>query len=280
MIINFEKYRKYLESRKMAVSTIRGYETAIKQFNKYLVANGYTKLSGKACEGFKEYMLIDKGYKISTVNHKIIVLNTYFNYLKREEKVRGTRRLKLHQEKVQSVNNREYLVMSEYNAVYKACRHDETKLLMKIMAQTGLRITEATTLTLNQIKQDNIPINNKGKWRVVGMDEMLKAEIRRFFRGKSPQTHLFNYSQTTYRNRMTEAAKLAGVDTNKVYPHAFRHYFAKEYLRTSTDNRALRMLQTILGHSDVSTTMIYLQFNNSEVVATMVNRNKEIENAA
>lgn len=270
MIINFEEYRKHLEEEKKAKNTIRSYMTNLKQLDDYRVANGYEGISPVVSDSYKEHMLGAMAYKPSTVNNKVITLNTYFNYLKKEKRVRKTRKLKLKTEKIQNMNDREYLVKSEYEALYKACRHPQTKLLMKLISQTGLRITEATDLTLKRIEPNIIPIKNKGKWRTIGMKDELKSEINEFFKGKEPNEKLFSFSQTTYRNRMTEAALIAKIDKNKVYPHAFRHYFAKEFLRNATDQRALRMLQVILGHSNISTTMIYLQFNNSEIVEMMM----------
>lgn len=270
MIINLEEYKQYLKETKKAKGTITNYMTQLRMFETYLVSNGYDKLCGEASESYKEYLLTVKKDEVSSVNTKITVLNTYFNYLKTQKRVRRTRKFKLKKERIQDTNNREYLIMSEYNALYESCRHDQTKLLMRIISQTGLRITEATTLTLNQIKPKMIKIYNKKKWRVIGMKPELKAEIREFFKGKGDNEQLFTYSQTTYRNRMNEAALLSGVNPDKVYPHAFRHYFAKEYLRTALDNTALRKLQKILGHSDMATTALYLQFTNKELVESMM----------
>lgn len=247
-----------------------GYMSNLKQLDDYRVAKGFEGLTAEVSNSYKKHMLGTMDYKPSTVNSKVITLNTYFNYLKREKRVRKTRRLKLKTEKIQNTNNREYLVKSEYDALYEACRHPQTQLLMKLIAQTGLRITEATDLTLKKIEPNLIQIKNKGKWRTIGMRDGLKAEINEFFEGAGPNDKLFNFSQTTYRNRMNESAILANVNPEKVYPHAFRHFFAKEFLRNATDQRALRMLQVILGHSNISTTMIYLQFNNNEIVEMMM----------
>lgn len=270
MIINLDEYKQYLKETKKAKGTITNYMTQLRLFEKYMVASGYDKLCGEASESYKEYLLRVKKDEVSSVNTKITVLNTYFNYLKSHKRVRRTRKFKLKKERIQDSNNREYLIEDEYNALYDVCRHEQTKLLMKIISQTGLRITEATTLTLNQIRPDLIKIYNKKKWRVIGMKTELKDEIREFFKGKGSDEKLFTFSQTTYRNRMNEAAELSGVNPDKVYPHAFRHYFAKEYLRTAKDNTALRKLQKILGHSDMATTALYLQFTNKELVESMM----------
>ncbi|WP_314063499.1 tyrosine-type recombinase/integrase [uncultured Vagococcus sp.] len=270
MIINLEEYRQYLKETKKAEGTIVNYMTQLRMFEKFMIANGYTGLSGEATEAYKDYLLKIKKDKVSSVNTKITILNTYFNYLKNQKKVRRTRKLKLKKEKIQSTNDREYLIESQYAAIYENCVHSETQLLIKVIANSGLRISEATGLTLDQIKPKKIMIKNKGKWRTIGLKPELKAEIRAFFKDKKPDEPLFSLSQTTYRNRMSEAGRLAGVESELVYPHAFRHYFAKEFLRTAEDQRALRVLQVILGHSDISTTMIYLQFSNTEVADMMI----------
>lgn len=270
MIINLDEYKEYLIDTKKSLGTIANYMTQLRMFENFLIANGHDKLSGKASESYKEYLLKVKKDKVSSVNTKITILNTYFNYLKTQKRVRRTSKLKLKKEKIQSTNDREYLIESQYTAIYENCIHKETQLLIKLIANSGLRISEATSLTLDQIKPKKIMIKNKGKWRTIGLKPELKAEIRAFFKGKKPDEQLFSLSQTTYRNRMSEAGRLAGVEAELVYPHAFRHYFAKEFLRTAEDQRALRVLQVILGHSDISTTMIYLQFSNTEVADMMI----------
>lgn len=274
MIINFEEYRRYLVDCKRAESTITNYMTQLRQFDNYMVEHGYERFCTEASEGYKKHMIKVEKKEISSVNNAITIMNTYFNYLKNEKRVRRTRKYKLKTERVQKTNSHEYLIPEEYEALYNACRHPETKVLIKLMKLTGMRVSEAVGVTYEQIEPDIITIHNKAKWRIVAIDDEFKAEIREFFGKREPTEPLFTFSKTTYRNRIKEAARLAGIPEKKAFPHAFRHYFAKEYLRNSDDERALVMLKDLLGHSDLSTTSGYLKFTNRELADSMIKKQK------
>lgn len=269
MIINFEFYYKYLVKMNRARKTITSYRIGLRQFDSYLVEHSYQAITPENVREYREYMLREKNYTIKTFNNKITILNTYFNFLGKNKLIDSSD-LKLKPEKVQNNIDRDYLTNGEYKELVATCVDAETKLLMTFIANTGLRIAEATSLTLNQINPFLIEINNKGKHRMIGIKQELKNELRDFFESKDLDEPMFSYSQTTYRTRLKKAAALAGVDPDKVFPHAFRHYYAKEFLRTRTEGNALVMLQRILGHSDIKTTMIYLDYTNKEVVEAMV----------
>ncbi|WP_314067516.1 site-specific integrase [uncultured Vagococcus sp.] len=270
MIINFEEYRKHLIRKECANSTIAGYKTTLGQLERFAVANGYTELSFELMLNYKRYMMDDMKYKDSTVNHKIISFSSYFNFLELTRCDFKASDYKVKRVKVQNTNEREYLVQEEYDALMTCCMHNETRVLMKLIAHTGLRITEAVNLTRNRILPNQIRITNKGKTRTIGMPVWLKTELNVFFEGRGPDEKLFSFSQTTYRNRMNQAGVIAGISLDKVKPHGFRHFFAKSFLEKNGGEGAIAKLQRILGHSDVSTTMIYLQYNNSEIAEFMM----------
>lgn len=270
MIINFEEYRRHLIRKECANSTIAGYEITLRQLEKFANANGYAELSFDLMLEYKRYMMDEMKYKDSTVNHKIISFSSYFNFLELTRSDFKASDYKVKQVKVQNTNEREYLIQEEYDALMMCCMHEETRMLMKVIAHTGLRITEAVNLTLKSIQPNQIRITNKGKTRTIGMPLWLKEEIKQFFEGRRENEKLFSFSQTTYRNRMNQAGRIAGISLDKVKPHGLRHFYAKAFLEKNGGEGAIAKLQRILGHSDVSTTMIYLQYNNSEIAEFMM----------
>ncbi|MGY3748099.1 tyrosine-type recombinase/integrase [Vagococcus salmoninarum] len=269
-MINLNDYKNYLLRKESADSTIKGYLGDLKQLNEFAKVNHHEALSFELMRDYKRYMISVMNYKTSTINHKIIVFSTFFNYLEKVNTSIRASDYKVKRVNVQNSNGREYLVEDEYNSLLMVCHHPETRMLMKLIARTGLRISEALALTKESISPIEILITNKGKTRVIGMSDDLKDELREFFIQRGETERMFSFSQTTYRNHMKKAARVCEVKEDKVYPHAFRHYFAKSFLKNSKDERALSMLQAILGHSDIKTTMLYLQFNNSELAEIMM----------
>ncbi|MBP1040395.1 tyrosine-type recombinase/integrase [Vagococcus sp. BWB3-3] len=272
MIIEYDKYSQHLKRNESAKGTARGYMTNLRQLENFAISNGYQELSFDLMVDYKRYMMEEMRYLDSTTNQKITVFSTYFNFIETIDMNFKASDYKIKKIKRQNKRSREFLVPDEYEALVMVCPHPETRMLMKFTAFTGLRISEATNLTLAEIEPEEIEITNKGKTRIIGAPDWLKDELREFFKGRDADKPMFSFSQTTYRNRMKQAARICGVKEKKVYPHAFRHYFAKEFLRTTQDQRALSMLKDILGHSDLKTTMGYLQYNPSEIVNVMKTR--------
>lgn len=267
-MINFEEYEHYLIKKESAVATIRGYRIAIRQLNEFAEQNNHKELSFRLMLDYKTAM--QKKYKESTLNYKIIAYSSYFNYLEGINPNFKASDFKVKRVKVQDDNEREYLTDLEYKALLRCCNHEETKMLVKLIAATGLRISEALSLTMDNIKPVKIRVTNKGKTRTIGMPDLVKNELRIMFGKKKPNEPMFSFSQTTYRNHLKVSAKFADVNQEKVYPHAFRHFFAKDFLEKHNGERALGKLKRILGHSNIATTMIYLEYNNTEIAELMM----------
>lgn len=241
---------------------------AIRQLNEFADKNGYTEISFELMLEYKLFM--QKIYKESTLNYKIVAFGSYFNYLEQVRPDFKASEYKIKRVKVQNDNEREYITKSEFNRLLEHCSHGETKMLMRLLSITGLRISEALSLTLEKIEPIKIRVTNKGKTRTIGISDLFKHELRRFFQNKKSTDPIFGLSQTTYRNYMKLAAESANVKSEKVYPHALRHYFAKDFLERQSGERALPKLQRILGHSSITTTMIYLDYNNTEIAEMMM----------
>ena len=143
------------------------------------------------------------------------------------------------------------------------------RTMLEVLYATGLRVTELVNLQLNQINltQGVIRVVGKGdRERLIPLGEESMEWIEQFIRG--PRTEILLDRQSDYLfptrrgDRMTRqafwhlikryAAK-ATVD-KKLSPHMLRHAFATHLLNHGAD---LRVVQMLLGHSDLSTTQIY-----------------------
>ena len=174
--------------------------------------------------------------------------------------------------------------------------------MMEILYASGLRVTELVSLPIVAIQEDEgsdgkktlrnyMIINGKGnkeriaplnksairmlleylklrkelgheksKWLFVGACRTNKkeGEIRR----KKPAMNDTHLTRQRFHRMLKELALKAGIDPTRVHPHVIRHSFATHLLNSGID---LRVLQELLGHSDISTTEIYTHISNSKL---------------
>lgn len=132
-----------------------------------------------------------------------------------------------------------------------ACRADEeTSLLIRLMYSTGMRISEATSLTPFHITGTEIYIRGKGgKVRTVFTTASIADELKTREAGESP---FFDLDRSTAYYRIKKAMVTAGYPT--AYPHSLRHTFTTTMLRQGAD---ISHVQRLLGHSNISTTARY-----------------------
>ena len=143
------------------------------------------------------------------------------------------------------------------------------RAMLEVLYACGLRVTELITLTLEQVnlRQGVLRIMGKGsKERLVPMGEESIVWVERYMRDARhellngrPSDVLFpsqrgeQMTRQTFWHRIKHQAKVAGIGKS-LSPHTLRHAFATHLLNHGAD---LRVVQMLLGHSDLSTTQIY-----------------------
>ncbi len=144
------------------------------------------------------------------------------------------------------------------------------KAMLELLYATGLRVTELVSLTMENVslRQGVVRVIGKGnKERLVPMGENAVDWIEQFLEIGRPQLlgekssdvvfpskRAKQMTRQTFWHRIKHYAVLAGIDSDKLSPHVMRHAFATHLLNYGAD---LRVVQMLLGHSDLSTTQIY-----------------------
>ncbi|RYZ88722.1 MAG: site-specific tyrosine recombinase XerD, partial [Moraxellaceae bacterium] len=143
------------------------------------------------------------------------------------------------------------------------------RTMLEVLYACGLRVTELVTLTMPQInlRQNVIRVMGKGsKERLIPMGEEASAWLEKYFREARPfllnnlpnevvfpSTRAQLMTRQTFWHRIKHWSKVAGIE-KPLSPHTLRHAFATHLLNHGAD---LRVVQLLLGHSDLSTTQIY-----------------------
>jgi integrase/recombinase XerD len=146
--------------------------------------------------------------------------------------------------------------------------------LLELLYGSGLRASELVALPLAAVPRDAplLTVTGKGgQQRMVPVGTRARAALSRWLAVRGPggkqlfpsrarQGHL---TRVRLFQLLRDLAARAGIDPEKVSPHVLRHAFATHLLEGGAD---LRVLQTLLGHADISTTQIYTHVDSARLV--------------
>ena len=253
-----------LEDEK-SVNTLKKYQRHIEVFLDWLP-------EGKAIDktlviDFKRHLLEDLHFRTNTINNYVVSINKFLHWC-------GIEDCKVKQLKKQHVtSNSEILSLADYKRLLRFAKRmdqDDTYLIMKILAMTGIRIEELSFFTVENVKSNYIKVRNKGKERSIIIRQDLAREIRQYCRNNNIKEGVIFFCQTkgkmmaksTIWRRMKKIAGVAKVRKNKVHAHSFRHLFAKMFLEEY--NGSIAELADILGHNSLETTRIYAKTTDEE----------------
>jgi len=154
-----------------------------------------------------------------------------------------------------------YLTEEDIKQLIEACKKERDRLLITLLFQTGVRISEALALTPAAIRsfegKPAMEIVGKGKkLRMVALPVQLKDKLESYaYRaGIEPRTRVFRFNRHRAWQILDEARKGAGIE-KRVFPHLLRHSDAIIRLRKTGNPKAL---QYHLGHSSPAMTLRYL----------------------
>ena len=280
MLRDFENYLKNV--RKYSLNTINSYISDINIFLEYLHIQklNYKDVNREVIRSYLKY-LDEKKYKNSSINRILSSLNDYYNYLTKCKVTKynyfeDINRPRKEKRLPNFINYSEYMnllaiVEKEENEFLKA----RNLLLLEILFDTGLRVSEVVNIEINNInkKEQSIKVLGKGnKERIVYYGDYAKNYLEDYLNLRRninivDKDYLFlnkNYTRLTRRGveyLISDISKKALL-RQKISPHTLRHSFATEMLNNGCD---IRSVQELLGHKSLSTTGIYTHVTNEVV---------------
>jgi integrase/recombinase XerD len=271
-------------------NTLDAYRRDLTDFSEFLARYGNTFISAET-QGLRDYLadLDARGFKSSSVARRLSAMRHLFRFLL-NERIRsddpaailsGPKRGR-GLPKVLSISDVDRLLVhaKTLTAAPKASALQRLRALrlyclLEVLYATGLRVSELVSLPLSASRSDArmIVVRGKGdKERLVPLNEpsrqamadylaaieALKTEKKKnaasskwLFPSFGESGHL---TRQHFARDLKELAAAAGLAPRLVSPHVLRHAFASHLLHNGAD---LRIVQTLLGHTDISTTQIY-----------------------
>ena len=149
------------------------------------------------------------------------------------------------------------------------------RAMMMVAYGAGLRLGEVRCLRVDDVDSERMVIRVRsgkgGKDRLVMLSPLLLEELRDHWRRERPGTYLFATPgsdrpiyDTALQRAVKRAAKAAGLSP-EVSPHTLRHCFATHLLEDGVD---IRVIQQLMGHKDIRTTMVYLRVSTRTISRT------------
>ncbi|MCD8324747.1 MAG: tyrosine-type recombinase/integrase [Clostridiales bacterium] len=259
---DIEAYRDYLCENERSVATVTKYMAAIEDLFSYL--------NGRAPEkpvilAYREQLLAKRTPQ--TVNGAISAINGFLSFIGCESaKVRF---LKI-QRKAFAEEKKE-IDMEEYRRLLRVARetgNERLWLLIQTLVGTGIRISEHVYITVEAARRGRAEIRLKGKCRVILIPEKLCRYLLSYADkrgiGEGPIFCTKTGKPLNRSNAWREMKRLcaaAGVDPDKVFPHNFRHLFARQFY---AQDRDLARLADVMGHSRIETTRLYVAVSATE----------------
>ena len=271
--------------RGAGANTLAAYRRDLEDLSAALAANGGA-IAKAGTDALRDYLsaLAKRGLKTSSVARRLSAIRQLYRFLYAENHRRddpaavleGPKRA-LILPKILSIADVDRLLKQAHADATDPERHAPERLramrlacLLEVLYATGLRVSELVALPLSAARQDArmLVVRGKGeKERLVPLNDPAKRAMADYLAllGKRPEQAqtkwLFpSFGESGHLTRQHFARDLkavaakAGLKAAGVSPHVLRHAFASHLLHNGAD---LRVVQTLLGHADISTTQIY-----------------------
>ena len=267
----------FLENdKKLSDNTLQSYKRDLKQFKNYLEACEihYNKVKE---DDIKDYIkeMQESGKKASSISRGIASIRSFYQFVLKNKKVKVDPTENIQSPKIEkripsvlTAKEVELLLDQPKDVDLKGIRD---KAMLEFAYATGMRVTEMISLNMEDVnleegyvvckngnKQRNIPLGNMSlkalkEYVEEARDILVKTE------GEQALFVNINGSRLTRQGfwKIIKFYKEQAHITKDITPHVLRHSFATHLLQNGAD---LKAIQTMLGHSDISSTQVYMQF--------------------
>ena len=261
-----DEFEKYLRSTNLSENTITSYLFALRQYIKQ-----FGTLNQKNLRQYKVWLI--ENYKPDTVNLRIRAINCY---LESANKLKW----KLPSIKVQQKTFLENVISEADYLYFKNCLKRDNEqfwyFVVRFLGATGARISELLQIKVEHVMLGYLDLCSKGgKIRRIYIPLSLQTEALQWLEEQEIRSGFIFLNRRgqriTARGIALQLKKFAlcyEINPKVVYPHSFRHRFAKSFLERFND---ISLLADLMGHENIETTRIYLRKTSTEQQAIVNN---------
>lgn len=265
------EYLEYLEVEKgLAQNTLEAYRRDLTAFLDFCKSRGVSDIADIERTDLNSFILKlrEDNYNPTSVTRKVASLRGFFKWFCANEYGTKNPAQTLEQPKLPK-HLPKVMTVEELNQILSSDLTEEESLIVELLYGCGLRVSELVNLQLNNIdiKSKYIQCYGKGsKERIVPFGEKAKNALKKYLKvrdliilknklGDNKILFLKDDGKQITRQDVYNFIKKQGEKIHKhISPHTLRHSFATHLLENGAD---LRVVQELLGHSDVSTTQLY-----------------------
>ena len=264
------------KDKKLSNNTLQSYKRDITQYESYINEENlqYLKVTN---EDIKKYLenLKNIGKKTSTISRNLASIRSFYQYLVRTKKVKEDPTEGIQSPKVEkrvpsvlSSKEVELLLEQPKTVDLKGIRD---KAMLEFAYATGMRVTEIINLNIDEVnlKEGYVSCSNANKQRNIPLGAISINALKEYIKKARPYLIKSEDEKSLFVNingkRLTRQGfwkivkfyKEQAHIEKEITPHVLRHSFATHLLQNGAD---LKAIQVMLGHSDISSTQVYMQF--------------------
>ena len=267
--------------KKLSDNTLQSYKRDIMQYQNYVNQNNinYLKVDEKKVKEYLQY-LQEIGKKSSTVSRSLASTRSFYQFLVRTKIIAQDPTESIQSPKIEkripsilTSKEIELLLDQPKDVDLKGTRD---KAMLEFAYATGMRVTEIISLNIEDVnleegyvlckfgsKQRNIPL---GSLSLKALKEYIEESRPYLIRDESVNALFVNINGKRLTRqgfwKIVKYYKEQAHITKEITPHVLRHSFATHLLQNGAD---LKAIQTMLGHSDISSTQVYMQFQDEGI---------------
>ena len=264
------------DDKKLSDNTLQSYRRDIEQYEKYVSDNKikYLKVTEETILEYMEY-LREENKKESTISRSLASIRSFYQYLIRVKKIKKDPTMTIESPKINkrtpnilTSKEVELLLDQPKDVDLKGTRD---KAMLEFAYATGMRVTEMISLDIDDVKLDEgyVVCRGRSKSRNIPLGSMSLKALKEYIddarpyliRDESEEALFVNVNGTRLTRqgfwKIVKYYKEQAHIEKDITPHVLRHSFATHLLQNGAD---LKAIQTMLGHSDISSTQVYMQF--------------------
>ena len=267
--------------KKLSDNTLQSYRRDINQYENYLNEKNINYLKVSEDEITDYFKGLKKEWKkTSTISRNLATIRSFYQFLVRTKKVKADPTKNIQSPKIEkrvpsvlSSEEVELLLEQPKDVDLKGTRD---KAMLEFAYATGMKVTEIIDLNIDDIDFENSTVKCEAgkKSRIIPLGSLAEKALKEYVQDARPILIKDENNKSLFVNmngsRLTRQGfwkivkyykEKAHIDKD-ITPHVLRHSFATHLLQNGAD---LKSIQAMLGHSDISSTQIYAQFETQEL---------------